>query len=231
MDRLELFRADLEAPERALLETQRRASTQVLGQGEHSERVFSAAREALERGETRRLHHLSVAQPIACREGCHWCCHLQVTATAAEVCLIAERLRRDADPQVLERIRARLPLKANASDDTTVSCGLLTEAGSCGVYEVRPLACRGWTSRDAESCERSLHDEAEPPPTDLQLARECGAIGLGLVDALRSSGFSAGLVELNAALLIALDEPRALERWHAGEAVFDPALVDRDEPK
>ena len=232
MDRLELFRADLDAPERALVDEQCRASRLLLAPSAGPTSVLAAASNALELGETRRLHHLAVAplaEAIACRDGCHWCCHLQVTATAAEVCLIAERLQRDAPVHVLRRIRERLPRKAKASDDTTVTCALLTEAGSCGVYDVRPLACRGWTSRDAQSCERSLHDEAEPPPADLRLARECGAIGLGLVDALRSSGLHAGLVELNAALLIALDEPRALERWQAGEALFDRALVDRDE--
>ena len=228
-DRVELFRADLDTHEQALLAKQRHDCAHALAHSDSPTRVLAAAKNALGHGEARRLLHIELApltQTIACREGCHWCCHLRVTATAAEVCLIAEHLRRVAPTQVLKRIRARLPLKANASDDMTVACALLTEAGGCGVYDVRPLACRGWTSPDAAACERSLRDEAEPPPADLQLARECGAIGVGLIDALREIGLSAGLVELNAALSIALGEPHALERWHAGEAVFDHALDD-----
>jgi hypothetical protein len=42
----------------------------------------------------------------------------------------------------------------------------------------------------------------------------------GLTEALQAAGRDGNVYELNGALLVALDSPRAAERWASGEEVF-----------
>lgn len=95
---------------------------------------------------------LSVAQPSsetpACQKGCSWCCHLKVGVTVPEVIAIVEHLR--AVPEQLEVVRLKAAELAKdpriLSDEekpkARLPCALLSDDGSCGVYEVRPVPCR-----------------------------------------------------------------------------------------
>ena len=105
-----------------------------------------------------------------------------------------------------------------------IACVLLRD-GACSVYEARPLACRGFTSTDAESCRRSL-DRDEPISVDPYLLQVHNGAGLGLARALADAGLGTETVELTRALDIALNEANVFERWSAGEAVFESARVD-----
>ena len=236
-DRLAEFRAGLDEREREDLEAQRRAALDALGARARSASVYDATRDALSRAEARVQRHLAVLQPedaIACHAGCSSCCYMKVAATAPEILFVAEHLRQHASEGELERIQTRAARFSkdpqSRSQDTKIAaripCPALTDAGACGVYAARPIVCRGWTSTDAESCERSLDDEDELPPIDMTLARACGALELGLVTALAESNLQSELIELTRGLDIALNEPLALERWLAGEPIFASALAD-----
>jgi len=80
-----------------------------------------------------------------CRKGCDECCrHLASVplVTAEEWRLIASAL--DALPaRIAERVRQRI--RGSSSASRPVVCPLLdVDAGTCLVYEARPVACRAY---------------------------------------------------------------------------------------
>ena len=64
---------------------------------------------------------------VACRSGCTYCCMFPVAASAPEVLAIAAFVRERFDEERRAALDARI------------------EAGHCTVYEVRPVACRGYS--------------------------------------------------------------------------------------
>ncbi len=158
--------------------------------------------------------------PLACAEGCAYCCHNEVMATAPEVFLAAGKLWAgggiDAGT-VVGRCEAVAPARAAGGRPP---CPLL-ERDRCSVYAGRPLVCRKHTSFALAAC-RSEH-EGRPVrvpirPLDQKLF-ECCAValltGMRLWDGRRGAVF-----ELSGALGAALRDPGAEERWLAGEDVF-----------
>ena len=238
-ERLDAFRKGLDLHENQVLEAERRSANALLAADDRPERVVHAAEHALVTSDEFCRHHLLVFQPaekIACHAGCHWCCYFKVSATVPEIFVLARHLEATRTPDALASLKAHLSLLAQDprlfSDARKVAaripCALLDAAGSCSVHEARPIACRGWNAYDPEACIRSLDDEDEIAPGNLQLARECAVVGLGLLAALDDAALPTDIVELNSALSIALSEPHALERWLAGEPIFFAARADQD---
>ena len=173
--------------------------------------------------------------PIACAAGCPSCCVSKVAVVAPEVLRIVEYLRRTLDPEGLAALTARV----RAADEKTrgltraqraragVPCPLLVD-GACSVHEVRPLLCRGWSSLDAAACERHFaNPDGVPVAPAYTVAYElASAVLAGLGRAARDSARDGGLLELIAALRIALERPTAAARWETRLPVFSQA---RDE--
>jgi Fe-S-cluster containining protein len=174
----------------------------------------------------------STKDALACRKGCSWCCHHKVGVTVPEVIAIKAQL--EASPQHLDVIKKRaaeLAKDARIFSDTEkprarIPCALLGEDGSCSVYEVRPIPCRSWLSTDVESCKKHLDGEGEPMFV-LSAARSGRFVQLGLAKVMADIERFPYLVELTAGLDIALNVPNAIDRWLAGEPVFEPASAAR----
>jgi Fe-S-cluster containining protein len=172
--------------------------------------------------------------PLACREGCAWCCYKPVGTAAPEVLRIVAYLRDTLSPEQGEQLRERVrsaaerrrqlgPARARRA---ALPCPLLVE-GRCSAYPVRPLTCRGYNSSDARRCERSLGpDSAVEVPVYWPQQRLTSFVLDGLRAGLEESRLDAGLLELTAALRIALETPDAQERWLEGVGVFGPARLD-----
>ena len=170
--------------------------------------------------------------PVACAKGCSACCVSKVVVVAPEVLRLAAHLRATLEPQAF----AALVERVSAADARTrglsregralagVPCPLLVD-DACSVHEVRPLLCRGWTSLDAEACARHFADpEGVPVPAPHAPAYElASAVLAGLGRAALDAGLDGGLLELVAALSIALSRPNAGERWEARLPVFSQA--------
>jgi hypothetical protein len=232
------FLRGLDAREQSIAQAERDAAARLLATGERPQAILKAAEHALSSGEDFRRYRLDVLpseQAIACHEGCHWCCYLKVGASAPEVFALVEYLNEHASSAVLAHIKARVAELAadprifsqDAKIAARIPCALLSENGGCLGYEARPLACRGWTSTDADSCRRGLDDDSEPPLLNPQLVRECAAVGLGLAEAASDHGLSGEMLELTAALNVALNEADALVRWASGAEIFAAARADR----
>jgi Fe-S-cluster containining protein len=172
--------------------------------------------------------------PLACREGCDWCCYLTVGTTVPEALRIAEYLRRTLSPEELRATRERVAesddrkrrMSLGQRADARLPCPLLVNH-RCAAYPVRPLTCRGFNSSDAHRCEFFLKSPRKVVvPNYVPQLRLTTFVLDGIRAGLSESGLNDDLLELTAALRIAFEVPDAAERWLAGEAVFAPARLD-----
>jgi Fe-S-cluster containining protein len=174
--------------------------------------------------------HRPPRAPLACASGCAWCCHQRVGVAAPEVVRIVSYLR-DARTQqemdsTIERIQAVRKARSTAhrfSDGTP--CPLLVD-NRCSVYPVRPLTCRGFNSSDPQACQAAVTDSkrTEVPVYAPQL-RLTSMVLDGMRAGLKEAGLESELLELTAALHIALTVPDAVTDWLKGEPVFASARL------
>jgi len=156
----------------------------------------------------------------------------KVVVVAPEVLRIVDHLRRVLSGDELVRVTQRVltadeqtrGLSRAQRIERRVRCPLLVE-DACSIHPVRPLICRGWTSLDRGACERHFADPSNPVAPDYAPAYELGsAVLAGLGQAVLDSGRDGRLLELNAALRIALERGNAAERWNDGRHVFETAV-------
>ncbi|SMG56026.1 YkgJ family cysteine cluster protein [Paraburkholderia susongensis] len=88
----------------------------------------------------------SLSNYVVCQKGCSHCCRIDVSVTRLE----AEHIYRKS--------RSELILDHTGTTRTTghlgTACTFLESDGSCGIYELRPLACRTFfTLDDPKYCE------------------------------------------------------------------------------
>jgi Fe-S-cluster containining protein len=172
--------------------------------------------------------------PLACKEGCDWCCYLTVGTTVPEVARIVEYLRQTLSPEDLQATRERVcrlddqrrERKFTRGNGTHLPCALLVNQ-RCSAYPARPLTCRGFNSSDAHQCELFLQapNKVTVPLYAPQLRLTTFVLD-GLRAGLTESRLNGDRLELTAALRIAFEVPNAIERWLAGEPVFAPARLD-----
>jgi len=205
---------------------QRRTSLQVIAIAQSAEAVAEAtSAEARARQPPR--------PALACREGCAGCCRKAVGTAVPEVERIVHYLRANSSgaqlaafqARALELVEKRRALKNDRWAASRLPCVFLEEE-RCSVYPVRPLTCRGFTSSDARACERSYRERprVEIPVYEPQL-RIATFVLDGMRAGLTESGLKGDLLELTAALHIALAIPDALDRWRVGEPVFASARL------
>ena len=158
---------------------------------------------------------------LACTEGCTFCCHNVVMATAPEIFLAANALRTGHGQAFAAAVRGRCDavLSARAAG-ARPPCPLL-ENERCSVYAARPAVCRKHTSFAVSACrnEHAGHPSSIPIRSFDQKVFECCAValitGMRLWDGRRGSVF-----ELSGGLPVALDDPAAERKWLSGEDVF-----------
>jgi Fe-S-cluster containining protein len=178
---------------------------------------------------------------VACRAGCDHCCYQLVGVTAPEALAIFDHLSRTLSDAELERVAARVAAHHDRTRDLSAAerfspqhpCVFL-EAGRCTIYEVRPLACRGMNSLDAQECADRLRD---PEARAAFLARGVG--GHSFLEPIRafhavSAGLQLGLSELHgldmrplelaAAMHLLLDGAASIpDEWISGQTPFESA--------
>jgi hypothetical protein len=171
----------------------------------------------------------------ACAEKCDACCHLHVSISVPEALVLAAFLRDTLAESRLAEVRARVDRVAkrvrtyNQGERlrARVACPLL-EAGSCIAYPVRPLACAGAASADADACDRALGGENVGIPIDPALHGAMRAARIGLGAGLLAKGLDFRRYELAGALSIALAHEDAVERFARGETLFESAATPAD---
>lgn len=100
-------------------------------------------------------------EKVGCFKGCASCCHFDVATNDAEVNMIVlaiQAMPADQQQAVEKRIREVHNVHVHGVRDwgrfaAKVPCPLIDEeAGACTVYDVRPLACRGYMARSSGAC-------------------------------------------------------------------------------
>jgi Fe-S-cluster containining protein len=214
---------------------QRLKTREILQKGRTPLQVIAVADQANVIAEEALRKAATIQRPptLACQEGCDWCCSLDVGTTVPEVIRIADYLRKNFSEEELGRLRERLARRAaHHRERQTIRrgeprqpCALLINR-RCSVYPVRPLTCRGSNSTNAKMCERFLTE----PKTVLPMYAPQHRISVFVLDGMRAgvgeAGLKGDLLELSAALCIALEQLDATERWLAGEPMFAAARLD-----
>lgn len=201
------------------------------GAGDLLDRIWMQAFSSYEHNVAEQTRNLP---PLACHKGCGTCCRIRVVATAPEVLMVARYIRSMAEG--FRRVGIDLPARLAATPDAPAGagatmalgrdCPFLAE-GICVIYPVRPLACRGHASFDADACVAALEGEADEVPVSEPHRTVRALVQGALQSALRDAGQPWGLYDLVAALKIALARPDAEAAFAAGTDVLHPALIDQ----
>ena len=170
----------------------------------------------------------------ACRRGCSHCCHLRLTVLPAEAFALAAWLRAHFAPAQLEAVRSKLRANAERTRElgeegrkrTSLACALLGDDGACTAYEARPAQCRRYHSLTLAPCEAFRRDptnESLDSPMHPAVAHNAAVIITQAQHAVRGAGLDAEPVDINLALLAALEDTKAQRRWRDGKKPFPSA--------
>ncbi|MGE5096087.1 MAG: YkgJ family cysteine cluster protein [Betaproteobacteria bacterium] len=168
---------------------------------------------------------------VACSRGCSYCCSLRVQVQPYEAFRLAAWLRRHFDAARLEQVLAKLranvaktrALGEEARKRTNIPCALLGDDGACTAYEARPAQCRRYHSTSVDPC-KAFH--ADPSRDDIDsgmhpaVAHNADVIITQARHAAREAGLADESVDMNLALLEALENPKAWRRWKDGKKPF-----------
>ncbi len=168
--------------------------------------------------------------PIACREGCSFCCFNQVEVTPLEALRIghyaAQNFPAEEKDALMARVSRSLDLKAGKSQKKLarlrrqLPCPLLM-GGRCSIYPVRPLVCRAMHTFEAGACEQELLGGKLGPGEYYAHRYEfVWSISSGLQNGCREMGCQTGILDLTRALRDFFTQENAVEKWIAGKEVF-----------
>lgn len=172
-----------------------------------------------------------------CQVGCSYCCYGAVFASAPEILRIAAHLKETRSPDALAELASRAadtaaritPMTLDERAVAKVPCPLLDEkTGACGVYPVRPVACRAYHSGSVEAC-KSASERCESSPVipiNPALFHVAHAYSFGMMTGCVAAGLDAGPYDLAATLPVALGSDLS-EAWLRGEKVL-PATKASD---
>ena len=170
----------------------------------------------------------TLPRPIACQEGCYFCCCNQVELTPPEALFLGHYVDRhfaDAEKkELMAALRRSLALQTGKNKVEMARirppCPLLQDR-KCSAYPARPLVCRAMHTLDAGQCEAAFNNrDLTSPPYYAHRHEICFSISQGLRAGCQALGCQGAPLELARGLLDFLTQPRPLERWLQGEKVF-----------
>ena len=211
--------------------TEATAATEVLSQGRTEANVYEMAANALELAQKaieQVLAHTPPESRPACRAGCAFCCAIPVAVSAPEALYIAAYLQETLSAEAQVALRTHLRARVEQRQGWTVDarhahkrfCVFLRDDRQCGIYAIRPLACRGYNSMSRSACEEAFTDQRDRVHMHAGVRELASGVIYGLIQASKGLGLEWGRYELEAVVLRALDTSGAAERWARGERVF-----------
>ncbi len=152
---------------------------------------------------------------LACGRNCVYCCYESFAISRAEVHVLARYLAQRLHPDnVLTLASVLMDYEAATSGlspaeryQREMPCPLLDEdSGTCVVYPVRPLRCRGKNSLAVEPCRRNCH-EGSASGASLASLDDVAAAAIEVLAVTGAAvGIPAELLAFAPALRAALDE-------------------------
>jgi Fe-S-cluster containining protein len=207
------------------------AAVEILSTGRTATKVYELALNALSLAQQeidQVLEHTPPESRPDCSAGCAFCCAIPVAVSPPEALYIAAYLRATLSAEEQAEIHARLRTRVRERQGWTVDerwarkrfCMFLREDRHCGIYSIRPLACRGYTSLLRAACEETFTDKGDCVPVHAGVRELTAGVIYGIVLASKELRLEWGRHEIEAAVLRALETPDAAERWARGEQVF-----------
>jgi Fe-S-cluster containining protein len=187
-----------------------------------AQEVFLAYAEAAEKTDPR--------YAVACRAGCWFCCTIPVAVTTFEAAMVRSavlKLPEEEQQAIWERLQEHVAAQNKAfaeAGDQRISfhrrCPLLTDQGTCSVYEGRPLVCRSVLSLNADRCRRAfLEDDDGDPNIPYSLTNNAALSGVPQLMVTLNEGNLDHYpsYELASALYKVWTEPDSFMAWQQGE--------------
>lgn len=149
---------------------------------------------------------------LAYTGGCAACCHLFVAVPPGVAEAMAAHIAATHPPAAQDRLiadlRAAAAAAASMADPARLRrrCPLLGADDRCTVYDVRPPACRAFTSTSAARCRQLLDDPSRDVPQNAGQYRLFIEATAALQETARRRGLAGGQRGLAAALLDALGD-------------------------
>ncbi len=164
---------------------------------------------------------------LDCKAGCGHCCVINVSVLLPEALTIVEHLEMlpDVERKELLARQDKLWRQIQGVDDEEriwmrKPCVFLDQQGSCSIYPVRPLLCRGVTSTDAEDCKKVLNDCLENEGQVVQMnlfQRELyDAAYIGLSEGLEEQGIDGRGFEVTGIVRYLIRNPQQRDELKSG---------------
>jgi hypothetical protein len=161
--------------------------------------------------------------PVACQNGCSFCCYLRVELFAPESIAIFRYLnteipegnRKDIRERIFANAERIAGLTVEEHRRTNVQCAFLVD-GHCSIYPVRPIACSGHHSCDVRPCEQAYQDpsvEQNSIPMDAMIVLTKDAVKSGEYAAISARGLRPDHTELHTTLASLLRNPALIGQW------------------
>ncbi|MFW5498083.1 MULTISPECIES: YkgJ family cysteine cluster protein [unclassified Maridesulfovibrio] len=182
------------------------------------------------------LDDMTLEPPLACKEGCIYCCINQVSLTEPEALYLGFHLLETRSPSELQTLKDRtLTLFTELKGKSRQEIGmerhlhpcLFMEGETCSIYAARPFVCRGWNSVNAEMCKHSNQSgDALAPIENHPLPRiAADSIQIGILNGAKETGRETGYLLLPRAVYLLLEGgaeniAQLTDKWLKGEAFF-----------
>lgn len=164
---------------------------------------------------------------IACGPGCGSCCVVNVSVLLPEGFAIARYVADWPATQrenLTQRMEELWSVVRGLDDEERMAvrrnCAFLSPQGTCWIYPVRPLLCRGVTSTAAEACRAALADtilDEEMPVLMHQFQQEIYAtIFSGFGNGLEEQGLDGRSFQVSGLIRFLLDHPEWKENFRTG---------------
>lgn len=172
-------------------------------------------------------------EPLACKEGCAYCCSHTIGAFPVEVFRILDYMRASFEMQKINKLANDIAARAKElkplSKEQRLSLNkpcVFLQGGRCGIYEVRPATCRNHHALDVEKCKQSINEpeNLSIPNTfieELHMVNE--AHTYGYKNAMGHSSHDSGFYELNISLHEAINNSKCKKKWTQGKRPFTAA--------
>lgn len=169
---------------------------------------------------------------LACAKGCNHCCTIRVTTTAPTIIALAHYLRKKLSAEDLADVISKMERHVLEGEALSPLEQVLNSrmcplnlGGACIGYEYRPCGCRTYHSFDAQRCKAEMEDPSKETnvPQDAQRLSFQSLVVEAMDTCMNRMGLLGHELEFIPALLIALTEENAADRYIRGEDVFAPA--------
>ncbi|MFY9658079.1 MAG: YkgJ family cysteine cluster protein [Methylocystis sp.] len=202
--------------------------------GEEPESIGALCSIAFNAFETNIDAQQEITPQLACRGDCPACCCLRVTVTAPEALLLARFISVNApafaerNVDLIGRITSMTASVGSLSEAERMAAGrscAMLEAGLCLAYKLRPLACRGHASFDAEACAAAIAGQNVDVPVSAEHMLLRSLVQSAMMAAMQEAGLASGLYELDSAVALALTTPDAPRLWARREDPLAKAKI------